>query len=111
MPDRASSLFNSFEVMCNLSLPNFEQLAAQASAMRMKILEDESESTPTGEAVRRKSWFGSLKTGPFALRIETMSGSKGISTSCAIEGAVPDVDEFRDIVIQRLRLTTHPELQ
>jgi hypothetical protein len=110
-PDRAHSLLNSFEVMCNLNTPNFEHLSAQATAMRMKVLGDTSETTPAGETVQRKGWVGMLTTGPFALHIEKMSGSKGVATSCAIEGPVPNMDEFREIVIKTLHLTTPPEQQ
>lgn len=52
-----------------------------------------------------------LTTGPFALRIEKMSGSKGVVTSCAIEGPVPNVDAFRGIVIKAMYLTTTAEPQ
>ena len=109
--DRAHSLFNSFEVMCNLSTPNFEHLSAQAAAMRMKVLEDVSETTQIGETVQRKGWVDTLTSGPFALRTEKMSGSKGIATSCSIEGPIPDIDEFRKVVIKKLHLNTAPESQ
>jgi hypothetical protein len=107
--DQAHSLLNSFGVMCNLETPNFEHLSAKAVAMRMKVLEDTSETIPAGEIVQRKGWFGMLTTGPFALRIEKMTGSKGVVTSCAIEGPVPNMDAFREIVTEELHLTTPPE--
>jgi hypothetical protein len=94
-----------------LNTPNFEHLNAQATAMRMKVLGDISETTPAGETVQRKGWVGMLATGPFALYIEKMSGTKGVATSCAIEGPVPNMDEFREIVIKALNLTTSPEEQ
>jgi hypothetical protein len=50
-----------------------------------------------------------LTTGPFALRAEKMSGAKGVVTTCAIEGQVPNVDEFRGIVVKKMRLTTVSE--
>jgi hypothetical protein len=106
--DRPRSLLNAFEVMCNLNAPDFQRLSAQAAAMRMKVLEDDSESAPAGETVQRKAWVGALTTGPFALRIEKMSGAKGLATSCGIEGPVPDVDAFRDIVIKTLHLAASP---
>lgn len=109
--DQARSLLNSFEVMCNLNTPNFERLSAQAAAMRMKVLEDTSETSPAGETVQKKGWVGISTTGPFALRVEKMSGAKGVATSCAIEGQVPSVDEFREIVIKTLHLTTPSEQQ
>lgn len=109
--DRASSLLDSFEVMCHLATPNFEHLVAQAAAMQLLALEDASETTPSGEVIRRRGWIGTLATGPFALRAEKMSGAKGVSTSCSIEGAVPDSVAFRHMVIQRLHLNTAPELE
>lgn len=108
---RASSLFNSFEVMCNLRTPDFEYLVAQATAMQMIALENESETTPSAEVIWRRGWAGMLTSGPFALRVEKMSGAKGVSTSCSIEGAVPDVDDFRNLVVKRLQLTNAPEIQ
>ncbi len=110
-PDRAHSLFNSFAVMCNLKASNFENLSIQATAMRMGVLEDTSETGPAGETVQKKGWFGMLTTGPFGLHIEKMSGSKGVATSCAIEGAVPNGDAFREITIKALNLTTPTEQQ
>jgi hypothetical protein len=47
-----------------------------------------------------------LTTGPFALRTEKMSGAKGVMTTCAIEGPVPNVDEFRGIVVKKMRWAT-----
>jgi hypothetical protein len=109
--DRARSLLNSFDVMCNLAMPNFDHLAAKATAMRMMMLDEQSETTPTGETVQEKAWVSMLTTGPFALRIEKMSGLKGIVTTCAIEGPVPDVDAFREIVIKTHRLSTTQKAQ
>jgi hypothetical protein len=108
---RASSLLNSFEVMCNLQTPDFENLAAQATAMQMIALEDESETTPSAEVIRRRGWVGMLTSGPFALRAEKMSGVRGVSTSCSIEGAVPDADDFRNLVVKQLQLVSAPEIQ
>jgi hypothetical protein len=84
-PGRAASLFNSFEVICNVATPNFEHLTALAAAMRMKVLEDTSETTPDADTLQRKGWFGMLTTGSFALRIEKMSGAKGVATTCALK--------------------------
>jgi hypothetical protein len=65
-PGRAASLFNSFEVICNVGTPNFEHLTALAAAMRMKVLEDRSETAPGADTLQRKGWFGMLTTGSFA---------------------------------------------
>jgi FlaG/FlaF family flagellin (archaellin) len=111
IPDRAVSLFNSFEVMCNLGALDFDHLSAQAAAMHMAVLENASEAPQTGETIQRKAWVGTLSSGPFALRTEKMSGAKGVATSCAIEGPVPDVDEFRKLVVNTLRLNGTPEHQ
>jgi hypothetical protein len=108
-PGKAGSLFNSFEVICNVGAPSFEHLSGLAVAMRMKVLEDESETTPTVETIQKKAWVGMLTTGPFALRAEKMSGAKGVVTSCAIEGPVPDVDEFRAMVVKAMHLKTISE--
>lgn len=109
--DRARSLLNSFDVICNLAPPDFDHLTAQATAMRMKILDEKSEMTASGETVQRKAWFGMLTSGPLALRIDKMSGSRGVVTTCAIEGPVPDVDAFRKIVIKSHRLNVMQEPQ
>jgi hypothetical protein len=105
----AYALFNSFEVMCNLSTPDFERLSAQAAAMRMKVLTDVAQAPDAGVTMQSKTWVGMLATGPFALRAEKMSGPKGIATSCSIEGPVPDADAFRDLVINKLHLNNAPE--
>lgn len=109
--DRAGSLLNSFEVMCNLKTPDFDQLSGQAAAMRMTVLEDVAEAPLAGEAVQRKGWIGMLTTGPFALRIEKMSGAKGVATSCAVDGPVPDTKAFYDMVITKLRLASASDHQ
>lgn len=97
--DHAHALDNAFGVMCQIEAPDFDHLVAKATAMRMKVLNERTSTTPTGEAVLERAWVGMLKTGPFALRAEQMSGPKGIVTTCAVEGPVPSVDAFRDIVI------------
>lgn len=102
--DRAGSLLNAFQVMCTADRTDFDHLSAQATAMRMQVLADDTQTSPTGETVRTKGWVGMLTTGPFALRTEQMSGAKGIATSCSVEGPVPDVDAFRGAVIQALRV-------
>jgi hypothetical protein len=109
--DRAHSLFNAFEVMCNLDIPNIDALTARASAMRMVALEDLSGPVAPAETLRKKSWTGPLTTGPFVLRAETLSGPKGITTACSVEGAVPDVAQFREVVIRDLRLGVPSESQ
>ncbi|WP_156116793.1 hypothetical protein [Massilia sp. 9096] len=102
--ERDGSLINAFQVMCTLQTPDFDHLSGQAGAMRMKMLGDDTSTTPTGETIHEKAWFGMLTTGSFALRTEQMRGIKGVSTSCAIEGSVADVAAFRDAAIKTLRL-------
>jgi len=109
--DRPHSLLNSFDVMCNLEPPNFEHLSAKASAMHLKTMGEDTQTTPTGETMQTRSWLGMLTTGAFALTIERMSGAKGVATSCAIEGPVPDVAAFREIVASTHHLNATPEKQ
>jgi len=109
--DRPHSLLNSFDVMCNLEPPSFEQLSIKAAAMHLKTLDDSTRTTPTGETMQTRSWLGMLTTGAFALRIEKMDGAKGIATSCAIEGPVPDAAAFREIVVNTHHLGATPEKQ
>jgi hypothetical protein len=108
---RADSLLNAFEVMCNLETPDFEKLSAKAAAMRMQVLEDISELPQAGQSIQRKAWVGMLTTGPFALGTEKMSGAKGVATSCSIEGPVPDVDAFRQLVINTMHLSDPTEVK
>ena len=85
---------------------DFDQPSRQAVAMRMKVLEDVAEAPLAGETMQRKGWIGMLTTGPFALRIEKMSGAKGVATSCAVDGPVPDTQAFYEMVIKKLRLAS-----
>ncbi len=107
--DQAASLFGAFHIMCNLKPPNFESLTAYAAALRLLPLEEATEVEPDGATLTRKAWIGSLTTGPFALRVEKMSGAKGVLTSCAIEGQVPDTELFRAMVVTRMQLRGTPE--
>ena len=109
--NKADKLFNAFQVLCNLKDPDMRQLSSQATAMRMTVLADESEGAGGGEAVQRKAWLGLLEGDPFALRAEEMRGAKGVATSCAIEGPVPDPDAFRVMVMSKLHLNDSPERQ
>jgi invasion protein IalB len=106
---RDASIINAFQVMCTLQLPDLDHLSGQANAMRMKAIGDDTSTTPTGETIRSKAWFGMLTSGPFALRAEQMRGVKGVSTSCAIEGTVANVAAFRVAAIETLRLGTSSE--
>lgn len=108
---RADKLFNAFQVLCNLRAPDMRQLSSQATAMRLSVLQDASETTGPGETVQRKAWLGLLGDDPFALRAEEMRGAKGVATTCSIEGPVPDPDAFRTMVMNKLRLNDSPERQ
>ena len=106
--NRAQSVINTFEVMCNLELPNFERIDSKAAAMRMQLQVDNKVALQ-GDAVRHsKAWMGSLTTGSFALLLEEMSGAKGRLTSCAIVGEVPDVDAFRAEAVNTMKLPAVP---
>ena len=99
--DRAASLLNAFTVMCGQASPDFEQLAAKAKAMRMQVLLDDTSTAPGGESILEKAWIGSFSGRTLAFRIEKMSGAKGVVTSCAMEGPVPDLEAFGLLFRQR----------
>jgi hypothetical protein len=112
-PDRAQSVINTFQIMCTLELPNFEHIDAKAAAMRMPVQADNKVASPGDTVTHSKSWMGSLTTGPFALLLDEMSGSKGRTTSCAIVGNVPDLDAFRADAVSTMKLpaVSPPELR
>lgn len=102
------ALINAFEVMCNLELPNFDRLAARATAMRMQPAEVAPLAVPADMTLRRKAWNGQLTTGPFALLVDETTGAKGSITTCAIAGAAPGADGFRAEAMRELRLAPEP---
>ena len=106
---RDESVINTFEVMCNLELPNFEHIDEKATAMRMHVLGNNEAPSPGNTVTRSKSWAGSLTTGPFVLLLDEMSGAKGKSTGCAIVGDVPDVDAFRTSAVKVMKLPAVPQ--
>jgi hypothetical protein len=107
--NRAQSLTNSFQVICGLTLPKFSNLDAYAAALKLRVLSDTRE-VPQADAVgHQKSWLGSLTSGPFALFVEEMSGSKGTATSCAVAGDVPDPDQFRGDATALIKLPPEPQ--
>lgn len=103
------ALINAFEVVCNLELPNFDHLAARATAMRMQPQDVAPLPVPDNVTLRRKAWNGKLTTGPFSLLVDETSGSMGTITTCAIASSVPDVNAFRAEVMRELRLSTEPQ--
>jgi hypothetical protein len=103
--DRDGSVIDTFQVMCNLKLPNFADLDARATAMRMSVELDRSDPSTGGTVVRHKAWAGDLTTGPFGFLIDEMNGTKGTATSCAIVADVPDPDAFRTALIRTMGLS------
>jgi hypothetical protein len=103
------ALINTFEVMCNLEIPNFDHLAARATAMRMQPQDVAPMPLPSNLTLRRKAWNGKLTTGQFSLLVDETSGSMGTITTCAIASTVPDVNAFRAEVMRELRLATEPQ--
>lgn len=80
------ALINAFEVMCNLELPNFEHLAARATAMRMQPQDVARLALPNNLTLRRKAWNGKLTTGPFSLLVDETSGPTGSGQSLRQNG-------------------------
>ncbi len=106
---RSESVLNTFAVMCNLRAPDFDYLSAKATAMRMRLMEDNKKAPSAQNTVSRsKSWVGLLTTGPFIFQIAEMSGAKGTTTSCAVVAEVPDVDVFRAGVMEDFHLDKAP---
>jgi hypothetical protein len=110
--NRSQSVINTFQVMCTLELPKFDQIAAKATAMRMQLQSDSQAPTSGSVNTRHKVWGGVLTTGPFALVLDEMAGPKGTATGCAIIADVPDIDAFRIESINTMKLAAvkAPEL-
>jgi hypothetical protein len=106
--DRAQSVINTFQILCTIELPNFEHIAATATAMRMQLQADNNVASPGDTVTHSKSWVGGLTTGPFLLLLDEMSGSKGRSTSCAVAGDVPVLDDFRADAVNAMKLPAVP---
>jgi len=106
---RDAALLNAFEIMCNLDLPDFDHIEAHATAMRMKLQSSSSEPSAGNTFTRSKNWVGGLTSGPFFLFDDEMSGSKGVSTACAVGGPAPDVNAFRIESETALKLSSEPE--
>ena len=108
-PSRDASLINAFEVMCNLELPVFEHIDAHATAMKMVLKSDTTGPSAGDTTMHNKAWIGGLTTGPFFLFDDQLSGSKGVTTACAVGGDVSDPDAFRAEAIKELKLSGEPE--
>jgi hypothetical protein len=95
--NRAQSVINAFQVICQLELPRFEfdRIDVKATAMHMQPQINTSGPSAGGSVTRRKSWVGGLSDGPYLLFLDEMSGPKAKTTSCAIVAEVPDRDAFR----------------
>lgn len=111
--DRSGSLINAFQIICNLEAPAFDHVSAYAAGIRMPLKTDTSGPGAAGTTVKSRVWLGRLTDGPFVLLLDQMSGSRGVDTACAVAGAVPDVDRFRDQAMDELKLPTPkaPELR
>jgi hypothetical protein len=105
---RSASVINTFEVLCNLELPNFDHIDAKATAMQMHLLSDNKAPSVNSTSTRSKAWTGQLTTDSFGLLLDEMSGPKGTATSCAVIGAVPDLDAFRAEAINTMKLAPEP---
>jgi hypothetical protein len=102
--DRNHSVINSFEIVCNLEVPDFSHIESRATAMEMNLQKDESKRSANGTITRHEAWLGRIPTGPFVLLLDRMDGSKGTATSCAITAQVPDPDAFRVAAIETMKL-------
>jgi len=101
---RDASLRNAFQVMCELEPPNFAHIEAKARAMQLVLQDDKVDPVPNGGQIRHEAWLGTLKTGPFGLHLDELSGPKGTSTSCGVFGSVADVDAFRNELVAEMKL-------
>ena len=110
--NRAQSLLNAFQITCTLELPNFEDITAKAAAMRMTLTVDKTQPAANDTVQHDQVWVGALTDGPYLLLVSTLSGSKGVSTSCAIAGSVDDQDAFRAEAIKKMTLpeSINPEM-
>jgi hypothetical protein len=108
--NRAQSIINAFQVICQLELPRFtfERIDQKATAMKMQLRSDNSGPSAGNTVIRSKSWSGDLTDGPFILLLDEMSGTKGRTTSCSIAADVPDRDAFRAEVIRTMKLPEAP---
>jgi len=102
--DRDPSLINTFQIMCNLELPNFSEIAVKANAMKMQMQLDQEKPSDGDTVLRTKGWTGSLATGPWFLMIDELRGPKGVSTSCAVGGGVADFNAFRSEMTKEMKL-------
>jgi len=103
-PSRDASVINAFQVMCDLTAPNFEGISARATAMHMQTQDAQPPSTDGNVRTEHKAWLGRLATGPFGLLLDRLSGPKGTSTSCAVFGSVADPDIFRNELVKEMKL-------
>jgi len=108
--NRAQSVINAFQVICQLELSNFtfERFDQKATAMGMQLQSNDSGPSAGNTVTRSKSWAGALTDGPFILLLDEMTGAKGKTTSCAIVADVPDRDAFRTEAIRTMKLPDAP---
>lgn len=108
--NRAQSVINAFQVICQLELSNFtfERIDQKATTMGMQLQSNDSGPSAGNTVTRSKSWAGALTDGPFILLLDEMSGAKGKTTSCAVVADVPDRDAFRAEAIRTMKLPDAP---
>lgn len=96
---RSASLINSFEVLCNLELPNMAHIVAKAEAMRLRA------GPPVGSgSVHGQMWVVPLKSGPHILIASEGTGPNGHVTSCGIHASDADGADFAQELIVTLKL-------
>jgi hypothetical protein len=96
---RSASLINSFEVLCNLELPNMARIAEKAKAMRLRA------GPPTNNGpVHAQTWVVPLTTGPHILIASEADGARGHVTTCGIHASDADGADFARELVATLKL-------
>lgn len=96
---RSASLINSFEVLCNLELPNMAHIAAKAEAMHLRA------GPPANNgAVHMQMWIVPLTTGSHILVASEADGPRGHVTTCGIHASDADGADFARELVATLKL-------
>jgi hypothetical protein len=96
---RSAFLINSFEVLCNLELPNVAHIAAKAEAMHLRA------GPPADRGpVHTQMWVVPLKSGPHILIASEADGPRGHVTTCGIHASDADGADFARELIATLKL-------
>jgi hypothetical protein len=103
--ERASSLVNSFQVMCTLEALDFARSDKKAAAMRLVVRKDlRTPPDAAGNFLHSKAWLVPLKTGPHEFTIAEGRGPKGEVKSCGIGAPDVDGDDFRSELVRAMKL-------